>query len=115
MINYYKKKGVFVLELSNEVTLTTLANLRNLIDGLNIRQYPKVVIDLSKVSFFDSSGIGYLVILIKDVKTAQGKVALAGPKTIVRKLLTSIKVDKFVNIYDTTDSAVEALETNAES
>ncbi len=110
MINYYKTKGVFVLELSDEVTLTTLASIRSLIDGLNIRQYQKVVIDLSKVSFFDSSGMGYLVILIKDVKQAQGRVALSGPKSIVKKLLTSIKVDKFVDIYETTDIAVEALE-----
>lgn len=109
MINYYKSKDVFVLELSGEVTLTTLANLRGLIDGLNIQQYPKVLIDLAKVSFFDSSGIGYLVILIKGIRQAQSKVALSAPKNIVRKLLTSIKVDKFVDIYDTAQDGVEAL------
>ena len=40
MINYYKTKGVFVLELSNEITLTTLADIRSRIDSLNLQQYP---------------------------------------------------------------------------
>jgi anti-sigma B factor antagonist len=106
MINYYKTKGVFVLELSNEITLTTLADIRSRIDSLNLQQYPKVVVDLSKVSFFDSSGMGYLVILIKNVKLAQGKIALAAPKPMVKKLLTAIKVDRFVNIYDTVEDAI---------
>lgn len=109
MINYYKKKGVFVLELADEITLTTLADLRTRIDNLNIQQYPQVVVDLAKVSFFDSSGMGYLVILIKNVKLAQGHIALAAPKPIVKKLLTAIKVDKFVNIYSDVDAAIEAL------
>ncbi|OPX21616.1 MAG: hypothetical protein B1H03_06265 [Planctomycetales bacterium 4484_113] len=109
MIDHYKKKGVFVLELADEITLTTLADIRTRIDNLNIQQYPQVVVDLSKVSFFDSSGMGYLVILIKNVKLAQGQIALAAPKPIVRKLLTAIKVDKFVSIYDDVDSAIEAL------
>jgi anti-sigma B factor antagonist len=109
MINYYKTKGVFVLELSNEITLTTLADIRSRIDGLNLPQYQKVVIDLAQVSFFDSSGMGYLVILIKNIKLAQGAVALAAPKPMVRKLLSAIKVDKFVNIYDTVEDALAAL------
>lgn len=109
MINYYKTKGVFVLELSNEITLTTLADIRSRIDGLNLPQYPKIAIDLSQVSFFDSSGMGYLVILIKNVKLAQGSIALAAPKPMVRKLLAAIKVDKFVNIYDTVEDALNAL------
>jgi len=109
MINYYKKKGVFILELADEITLTTLADLRTRIDGLNIQQYPRVVVDLAKVSFFDSSGMGYLVILIKNVKLAQGQIALAAPKPMVKKLLTAIKVDKFVNIYEDVDSTIEAL------
>jgi len=106
MINYYKKKDVFVLELSDEITLTTLAEVRSRIDALDLRQYKKVVVDLSKVSFLDSSGIGYLVILVKGVKQAQGAIALSAPKPMVKKLLASIKVDKFVDIYDSTDDAI---------
>ena len=106
MINYYKKKDVFVLELSDEITLTTLAEVRSRIDALNLTQYKKVVVDLSKVSFFDSSGIGYLVILVKGIKQAQGTIALSAPKPMVKKLLASIKVDKFVDIYDSTEDAI---------
>src|SRR4030042_7168025 len=106
MINYYKTKGVFVLELSNEITLTTLADIRSRIDALNLPQYTKVVIDLSQVSFFDSSGMGYLVILLKNVKLAQGKIALAAPKPMVKKLLSAIKVDKFVDIHETVDDGI---------
>ncbi len=112
MINYYKKNGVFILELADEVTLTTLSEIRSRIDSLDLRQYPKVVIDLSKVSFFDSSGIGYLVILVKSVKMANGQVALAAPKPMIKKLLATIKVDKFVEIYDDLDDAIHAMTAN---
>jgi len=114
MINYYKTKGVFVLELANEITLTTLADIRTSIDALNLPQYPKVVVDLSQVSFFDSSGMGYLVILIKNVKLAQGKIALSSPNPMVKKLLSAIKVDKFVEIYEEVDDAINALTVEAE-
>jgi len=114
MINHYKTRGVFILELSDEITLTTLADIRSRIDGLNLPQYPQVVIDLSQVSFFDSSGMGYLVILIKNVKLAQGRIALASPKQMVRKLLTAIKVDKFVDIFDSVEEAIDSLTSEAQ-
>jgi len=58
--------------------------------------------------------MGYLVILIKNVKLAQGRIALASPKQMVRKLLTAIKVDKFVDIFDSVEEAIDSMTANAQ-
>ena len=107
MVSYSMIDGVFVLQLAGEININSLTETRNKVDSFKIDQYNKIVINLEKVSFFDSSGLGYLVVLIKQVKMNQGTIVFCTPNNLVKRLLSTIRIDKYVKIFDTQDQALE--------
>lgn len=109
MVSYSLNDGVFILHLAGEININSLTETRNKVDSFKIEQYDKIVINLEKVSFFDSSGLGYLVVLIKQVKMNQGNIVFSTPNNLVKRLLTTIRIDKYVSIYDTLDEGLDYL------
>lgn len=109
MVSYTMVDGVFVLQLAGEININSLTETRNKVDTFKIEQYDRIIINLERVSFFDSSGLGYLVVLIKQVKMNQGHIVFCSPNNLVKRLLSTIRIDKYVKIFDTQDEALEYL------
>lgn len=109
MVSYTMIDGVFVLQLAGEININSLTDTRNKVDSFKLDQYKKIVINLEKVSFFDSSGLGYLVVLIKQVKMNQGTIVFCSPNNLVKRLLSTIRIDKYVNIFDSQEDALDHL------
>jgi stage II sporulation protein AA (anti-sigma F factor antagonist) len=109
MVSYSINDGIFILHLAGEININSLTETRNKVDSFKIDQYDKIIINLEKVSFFDSSGLGYLVVLIKQVKMNQGNIVFCAPNNLVKRLLSTIRIDKYVNIYDTQEEALKYL------
>ena len=84
MVSYTMIDGVFILQLAGEININSLTDTRNKVDSFKLDQYKKIVINLEKVSFFDSSGLGYLVVLIKQVKMNQGTIVFCSPNNLVK-------------------------------
>lgn len=109
MVTYSVVEGVFVLQLVGEVNINSLTETRYKVESFKIDQYSKIVIDLEKVSFFDSSGLGYLVVLIKQVKMNKGTIVFCSPNNLVSRLLSTIRIDKYVKIFETQNDALDYL------
>jgi anti-anti-sigma factor len=109
MVSSSFQDGIFILYLSGEININSLTETRMKVEALKIEQYEKIIINLEKVSFFDSSGLGYLVVLIKLVKMNQGTIVFCCPNNLVKRLLSTIRIDKYVNIFDSQDQAVAHL------
>jgi len=58
----------------------------------------KVVFDLSKLSYLDSSGIGILVKFYKYLKNNNKKMQIYRPSENVRKLIEMTKLDKIIEV-----------------
>ncbi len=104
-----QRGDVYVLRFFDEVVISKLPSIREKVDEFELDNAKKVLIDLEKVTFFDSSGLGYLVILMKRIKGNDGKVAICSPSELVMKLLKMIKIDKYVRIFPDQESAIEYL------
>lgn len=113
MVSYSIIEGVFVLQLSGEININSLTETRSKVDSFKLEQYSKIIIDLDKVSFFDSSGLGYLVVLIKQVKSNQGLIVFCSPNNLVKRLLSTIRIDKYVKIFDDLDEALDYMQNSA--
>jgi len=100
MVSYSTEEGIFILHLAGEININSLPETRGKVDSFKIDQHKKIIVNLEKVSFFDSSGLGYLVVLIKQVKMNQGLIAFCSPNNLDKRLFTTIRIDKYVNIYD---------------
>ena len=72
-----------------------------LADGLK-----KIVIDLSKVKWLNSQGLGMLISCLTSVTNADGKLKIAGATEKVNSLFMITKLITVFDSYETTDRAV---------
>lgn len=68
----------------------------------------RLVLDLARVEFLDSSGLGVLVALLKRTG-GEGALALAGLRPAVSRLLQLTRLDRVFGIHDTVEQAAAAI------
>jgi anti-sigma B factor antagonist len=71
-------------------------------------QPPRLVVNLTEVTYMDSSGIGTLVEVFRRVNGYKGKLALCGLNERVRSVFEITKLDKFFSIHATEQEALTA-------
>lgn len=72
------------------------------------RDQGHVVVDLSKINYIDSTGIGELVGYLGKFRDASRKLILVNPSERIRKLLEVARLAGLFPIYDTVDAAAAA-------
>lgn len=70
-----------------------------------------LVIDLSGVSFIDSSGLGMLISFFKDMNEKQGQIVYIGIHDYVKKLIELVQLSQVFIVKETEDEALEVLKT----
>ena len=65
------------------------------------------IIDLSAVTFMDSSGLGELVKIIRRFKQTDRKIVLLSPSPFIEKTLQMTRLDKVVPVIHNLDQALE--------
>ena len=71
---------------------------------------PKVLVDLSKVTYVDSATIGCLMDLYRQISTAGGQLKLAGVQKRVETMLAMTGAQHFIQIHADEPSAIKSLE-----
>jgi anti-sigma B factor antagonist len=102
-----RKGGCAVVRAGGEIDASTVSALDGAITeaaGLASR----VVIDLTQVTFVDSSGLGALIVARKSARERGGSMSLVSPPPAVRRLLGSTHLDDVFATYDSLDQAVNA-------
>jgi len=79
-----------------------------LIDELIKNNHNRIVIDLSKITYLDSAGLGVLVKSSGSVKQAAGKLLLAAPSEQVLNVIKLTSLDSILAIKPTVDEAISA-------
>ena len=99
---------VAVIELKGNLmggpeTLAIHEKVKELIGDSKI----KVVIDLSKVKWMNSSGLGVMMGCLTSLKNAEGDLKLCG---VTEKVKSLFMITKLITLFDTYDSTAEAVE-----
>ncbi|HAK07663.1 MAG TPA: anti-sigma factor antagonist [Spartobacteria bacterium] len=98
--NVLSLKGQIDLHVSPQVA----ASLGAIID----QEPSRVVVDLSGVSYIDSSGLAALINGAKSVETYGGRFMLAGVQDDVRSILERAGLSQFFLIFPHVDAALAA-------
>ncbi|MEQ1870322.1 MAG: STAS domain-containing protein [Vicinamibacterales bacterium] len=69
---------------------------------------PKVLVDLSQVTYVDSATIGCLMDLYRQVSTAGGQLKLAGVQKRVETMLAMTGAQHFIQIHADEPSAIKS-------
>jgi anti-sigma B factor antagonist len=89
--------GTSVFRLSGALDLTTVDQLRATV-GPVCADGGEVVLDLSALSFCDSTGVGAFVWLHRQATAAGGRLLLAAPRRYVRDVLRISGVDRAIPV-----------------
>ncbi|PUU93799.1 MAG: anti-sigma-factor antagonist [Halanaerobium sp.] len=66
----------------------------------------KLIIDLSKVPYLDSSGVGVLLSLFKFMRSREGSLAIAEPNAKIRRVFDVTKMTEIIPVYMSLEEAV---------
>ncbi|HET7100991.1 MAG TPA: STAS domain-containing protein [Terriglobia bacterium] len=99
--------GVTVLSLSGRVTLgDESSQLRSTIKELLKQGKKRLVLDLSKVSYIDSAGLGTLVAAYTSARNEGGDIRLAN---VTERFGELLNITKLVTIFSVHTSVADAL------
>jgi anti-sigma B factor antagonist len=97
-----------VVHVAGEVDLGTAAALgEHALDAVRDVS-PHVVLDVSGVSFMDSTGLKVLLTISRRAELAGGSFTVAGATRAVRRILSLTGLDQVLRLHDTVEDALAA-------
>lgn len=100
------KSGLMICHIDGEIDINTSPDLKKAFDKLISKKTPKIVINLTKVTYVDSSGLATLVGILKDMRSYGGKMRLASMSSKIKSLFEITKLDKLFEIMANEEEAI---------
>jgi anti-sigma B factor antagonist len=93
------------VEVRGEIDSDTTPMLEDLLQEVIDADSRHVVLDLTGVTFMDSSGLSLLVVSLKRLRDTGGYLCLAHVQNLVRNVLLLSAVDTMLDVYETVEAA----------
>lgn len=104
-----RRKKLLLVEVTTERLDAAAAPVfKAALEGATTDRPRQVIVDVSRVAFLDSTGLGVFVNLLK-MMGAEGVLAVAGAQAAVRRLLSITQLDRVFRLFDTVEEAEATL------
>ena len=97
-----------VLPLEGEIDLHVSPRISEKLAEMIKAKSSRVIVDLSRVTYIDSSGLAVLISAMQDVEEYGGRFALAGLQENVKTIFETARLDKVFLMYPHVDAALAA-------
>jgi anti-sigma B factor antagonist len=101
--------GVGIVLVSGEVDIYTAPRFKECMLALLDAGADRLLIDLTGVTFIDSTALGVLIGAVRRVHTAGGAMALVVTNRAVERVLSITGLDRVFTIHATREAALESL------
>ncbi len=98
-------EGIAVLALDGRLNMVTATKFREVMISAVAEGHTRIAVDLSKVVFIDSSGLGALIGGLKTARQAGGDLRIAAPNEQVKLVLQLTNMDRVLTAYESAESA----------
>jgi anti-anti-sigma factor len=95
--------------IAGELDLATVPRVRAALASPEVLGADAVVVDLSGVTFMDSSGLGAFITFERDLRARGGRLAIACPEGPARLIFEVTGVDEYLRLYGSREAAEAAL------
>ena len=102
------RNGLVHVALKGELDLSTVAKVQDELRRVEESQPPVVVLDLSRLTFLDSTGLGVLVGGLKRVRAHEGSLRLVCTQERILKIFRITGLTKVFPIHTSVEEAVAA-------
>jgi anti-sigma B factor antagonist len=107
-LGHYRKDGIEVVDVEGEIDIYTAPRLRELLTDLAGKNNYQLIVNLDKVGFLDSTGLGVLVGGLKRVRAHDGSLDLVCTQQRILKIFKITGLTKVFGIYQSVDQAIAA-------
>jgi len=107
-LGHYSKDGIEVVNVEGEIDIYTAPRLRELLIDLVSKRNYQLVVNLEKVGFVDSTGLGVLVGCLNRLRAHDGSLDLVCTQQRILKIFRITGLTKVFGIHQTVDQAVAA-------
>ncbi|MBV8369036.1 MAG: STAS domain-containing protein [Candidatus Eremiobacteraeota bacterium] len=109
-VNVRESEGdAYVVDLTGEIDVYTSPKVKDAITELIDQEHYNLVINLEKVRYIDSTGLGVLIGGLKRVREHSGAVNLVCTNPQIKKIFDITGLVKIFGIYDNEEKACENL------
>ena len=107
-LGHYRQDGIEVVDVEGELDISTAPRLRDLLTDLASTNHYRLIVNLDKVRFVDSAGLGVLAGGLKRVRPHDGWLDVVCTQQRILNILRITGLTKVFGIYQTVDQAITA-------
>lgn len=111
-LNKKQLGNVTVLEFEGVMDAEHSSQIKNFLSQLSKEDFSRVVLDLKKVNFIDSTGLGILISLMRKLSEYEGKLRLAGLQDEVKSIFEITRLFKVFHISQSVEAALQEIQKN---
>ena len=104
-----REDDAVVLEVVDRFDVVTAPEIKTELTNLITDGARKIVVSLAQVSFIDSSGLGALVSVHKDLEERGGALAIAEPTRQAELVLTITRLSSVLRVFSDVDAALKEI------
>ncbi len=104
-INILEMGSVNVLTLKGKIDLANAGKLKTEVKTLLEAHKTNMHLDMQGVDFINSSGLGALVSIMKEIRICKGRLTLSGLAPYVNEIFEITQLTHVFEIYDTLEEA----------
>ena len=106
---HQKENNIDIVKISGRLVATDAPEARENLKAIVEGGEGKLIVDLSGVSFIDSSGLSVLISAFKLIRAKEGRMLLSGISKNVQTLLELTRLSEIFEMFATTEAALEAI------
>ncbi len=99
------EKGYVVLSIIGDLVMWSLQDAKEEVQKLISQNKVKLVLDLSRTNYIDSSGLGFFIGTLKKLKNAGGDLLLINLNTYIYGIFQLIHLQDIIDIYNDFEEA----------
>ncbi len=96
--SYDEKTNAWVIALSGDIEIYNVQDLKKELLQLIAEKKADIVLDATKLNYIDSTGLGVLVSVLKEVKAYGGKITIVHLKPYIAKIFSITGLDNVFSI-----------------
>ncbi|MGI4788752.1 MAG: STAS domain-containing protein [Janthinobacterium lividum] len=102
-----------VLDVVGEIDIYTTPQFKEAVSAAIDENKPAIVINMTQVTYMDSSGFGTLLSATKRLRPLDGALYLSGCNEAIQRMLQITRLNTIFGVYGTEDEAVAAAKSDA--
>jgi anti-sigma B factor antagonist len=114
-IRVTEHKDFLTLSIDGRLDISTATELKNEVVARLSSGFRMIILNMAQVDFINSSGLGTLVSILKDVRAAEGRLVLSNLASYVHEIFEITQLIEIFEIFPVEAEAQQALSAAGKS